>query len=110
MKTLKIVCIALFAAVNLYWFFIASATPAQAQMACGKRDSVVERLGEKYGEVRRGGGLAGRTLLEVWASSATGTFTILRTYTSGVACVIAAGRQWQDEDWQAVELQKESKT
>ena len=32
---------------------------AQAQMACGTRDSVVAKLGENYGEVRRGGGLAG---------------------------------------------------
>ena len=44
------------------------ATPAQAQMACGTRDSVVERLGEKYGEVWRGGGLSGPTAkFEIWA-------------------------------------------
>ena len=48
---------------------------ARAQMACGMRDAVVAKLGDKYGEVRRGGGLAGPTaMFEVWASDATGTY------------------------------------
>ncbi len=46
------------------WF----ASAAQAQMACGTRDSVVEKLKGKYGETRRGGGLAGPTaFFEIWA-------------------------------------------
>ena len=98
MKTLKIVCIALFAAVNLYWFFIASATPAQAQMACGTRDSVVERLGEEYGEVRKGAGLSWPTAIyEIWASEATGTWTILKTTPDGWTCLVAVGDGWQDD-------------
>ena len=84
--------------------------PAVAQGMCGDRDTMVRQLDENYGEVRRGAGLSGRNLLEVWASSVTGTFTIHRTYTSGVACVVVVGRRWQDEDWQAAELQKEPKT
>jgi hypothetical protein len=71
---------------------------AQAQMACGTRDSVVAKLGEKYGEVRRGGGLAGPTAIyEIWASEATGTWTILKTTADGLTCVMAVGDGWQDD-------------
>ncbi len=71
---------------------------AQAQMACGTRDSVVAKLGEKYGEIRRGGGLAGPTaIFEIWASEATGTWTILKTSPDGMACIMAVGDGWQDD-------------
>ena len=71
---------------------------AQAQMACGKRDAVVAKLGDKYGEVRRGGGLTGSTaIFEVWASESTGTWTILKTTPDGLTCVMAVGDGWQDE-------------
>ncbi len=71
---------------------------AQAQMACGTRDSVVAKLGENYGEVRRGGGLAGPTAIyEIWTSEATGTWTILKTTPDGFACIMAVGDGWQDD-------------
>jgi hypothetical protein len=71
---------------------------AQAQMACGERDSVVAKLGDKYGEVRRGVGLAGSTaIFEVWASEATGTWTILKTTPNGLACIMAVGEGWHDD-------------
>ena len=76
------------------WF----ATAAQAQMACGTRDSIVERLGEKYGEVWRGGGLSGpTTIFEIWASEATGTWTILKTTPNGMTCLVAIGDGWRDD-------------
>ena len=71
---------------------------AQAQMACGTRDAVVEQLGEKYGEVRRGGGVAGPTaIFEIWASEATGTWTILKTTPNGFTCIMAVGDGWHDD-------------
>ncbi len=71
---------------------------AQAQMACGTRDSIVATLGDKYGEVRHGGGLAGSTaIFEIWASEATGTWTILKTSPDGMACIMAVGDCWQDD-------------
>ena len=71
---------------------------AQAQMACGERDSVVAKLGDKYGEVRRGGGLASPTaIIEIWASEATGTWTILKTTPNGLTCIMAVGDAWQDD-------------
>ncbi len=77
---------------------VAAPSVAQAQMACGERDSVIAKLGEKYGEVRRGGGLAGQTaIFEIWASEATGTWTILKTAPDGMACIMAVGDGWQDD-------------
>ncbi len=68
------------------------------QMACGTRDSVVEKLGEKYGETRRGGGLAGPTaIFELWVSEASGTWTILKTTPNGLTCVMALGTAWHDD-------------
>ncbi len=76
---------------------------AQAQMACGTRDSVITKLGEKYGEVRRGGGLAGQTaIFEIWASEATGTWTILKTAPDGMSCIMAVGDGWQDDAGEAI--------
>ena len=71
---------------------------ARAQMAGGTRNSVGEKLGEKYGEVRRGGGLAGPTaIFEIWASEATGTWTILKTTPNGFTCIMAVGDGWHDD-------------
>ncbi len=69
------------------------------QMACGVRDSVVAKLGEKYGEVRRGGGLAGPTsVYELWVSDKPpNTWTILKTTPNGLTCVMAVGDGWQDD-------------
>ena len=76
---------------------------SQAQMACGTRDSVVAKLGENYGEVRRGGGLAGPTaIFEIWASEATGTWTILKTTPNGLACIMAVGDGWHDDAGKAI--------
>ncbi len=76
---------------------------AQAQMACGTRDSVVAKLGDKYGEVRRGGGLAGPTaIFEIWASEATGSWTILKTTPNGLTCIMAVGDGWHDDAGEAI--------
>jgi hypothetical protein len=73
-------------------------TVATAQVACGSRDAVVAKLGEKYGEVRRGGGLSSPTeVFEIWASEATGSWTILRTTPNGLSCIMAVGNGWQDD-------------
>jgi hypothetical protein len=74
------------------------ASRAHAQLACGDRNSMVEQLSRTYGEARKGAGLAGQTaLFEVWASNATGSWTILKTTPNGMACVVAAGENWRDD-------------
>ncbi len=72
------------------WF-----TAAQAQLACGDRKLMVEVLSTSYGEIRKGAGLSGRALFEVWASDVTGGWTILRTFPNGRACIVALGQNWQ---------------
>lgn len=72
------------------------ATAAAAQSAnCGLRDNVVEKLASKYDEQLAAGGLQKsrmtQSIMEIWASSETGTFTVLITSPQGVSCVVAAG-------------------
>jgi len=78
---------------------LAPALPAQAQSACGPHSSFSAQLADTYRETRRGGGLAGPTaFFEVWASSATGTWTILMVRPNGLACIMAQGDGWRDAD------------
>lgn len=62
---------------------------------CGLRTEVVERLQTKYSESLVAGGLQGtknvQTMVEVWASEKTGTFTVILTNAQGVSCVVATG-------------------
>lgn len=84
-------------------FLLASAlalafiSPAFAQTrACAPRDQVVERLADRYGETLQSMGMhANNSLLEVYASESTGTWTILVTSPDGIACLIAAGKMWE---------------
>ncbi len=75
-----------------------NATPvaeAQTQLPCADRTAVVLRLEERYGETLQSMGLhQNNSLVEVYASSETGTWTILVTRPDGVACLIAAGQMW----------------
>ena len=71
------------------------ASSAYAQSNCAPRDAVVERLAEKYSERLAGGGLQNAdTLLEVWTSEKTGSFTVLITHANGTSCVVSSGHNW----------------
>ena len=67
---------------------------------CAKRDVVVDRLQAKFSEQLAAGGLqASRststtTLVEVWASPETGTFTVMLTNPGGISCIVATGTDW----------------
>ena len=69
-----------------------------AYAACAQRDIVVERLKSRYDESFAAGGLqtssSSATLVEVWASEETGTFTVMLTSASGLTCVVATGTGW----------------
>ncbi len=70
--------------------------PAQTARACAERTQVIERLAERYGETLQSLGMhSNNGLLEVYASEATGTWTILVTSPDGTACLIAAGQMWE---------------
>lgn len=75
---------------------IASATFANAQQHCAPRDVVVERLATAYGETRQSIGLGNNNaVVEVFASSETGTWTITVTRPSGVTCLVATGQAFE---------------
>lgn len=74
----------------------ASSAAAQQSGNCGPRDAVVARLAESYGETRRSIGLgANNALMEVFASTQTGTWTITVTLANGTTCLIAAGQAFE---------------
>ena len=76
---------------------VSSAT-AQGQN-CAARDSVLDRLAERYGESRQSIGMApqGR-VVEVFASLETGTWTITVTTPNGVTCLVASGQSYESLD------------
>lgn len=87
---------ALFATVVI--FLISTSAFAQGARNCGDRAVMVEKLKEGYGEVRVGAGLSNRNgIVEVYTSVETGSWTILLTFPTGRACMLAAGAGWEIE-------------
>ncbi|MEE9387283.1 MAG: hypothetical protein V3U96_01630 [Paracoccaceae bacterium] len=63
---------------------------------CASRDIVVTRLAEKYGESRQSMGLgANNSVVEIYASIQTGSWTITVTMPSGQTCIVAAGQSFE---------------
>lgn len=63
---------------------------------CGPRDAVLAALADTYGETRRSAGLAStNTLMEVFASDASGTWTIIITRPDGISCLAASGANFE---------------
>lgn len=76
---------------------LAASQPAEAAV-CMKHDYLVSFLSEKHSEAPRALGLvADRGLMEVYVSH-SGTWTIVMTTTQGVACIIAAGDTWEEQE------------
>ncbi len=79
-------------------------TSALANAQCATREDLTERLKVNYQEQLAARGLQQRfqgiTVLEIWASEKTGTFTVLMTNAHGQSCIMASGTHWypQDED------------
>ena len=64
---------------------------------CGNRDTVVERLTTKYGESRQSIGMAPKgRVVEVFASTETGTWTITVTMPNGITCLVASGQSFEN--------------
>lgn len=73
-------------------------TPAYAQQNrnCAPRKIVVAKLAEGYGETRQSMGLGGQgAVVETFASSDTGTWTITVTMPNGMTCMIASGQSFE---------------
>lgn len=72
------------------------ATQAHAAPQCGKRDMVVAQLTERFGETRRGMGIAANnSVMEMFASEASGSWTITVTMPDGVTCLVASGQGFE---------------
>lgn len=70
---------------------------AHAQAAqCGPRPDVLSALATKYGEARRGIGIAGQNaVVELFVNPSTGTWTIIATSPDGKTCLIASGSNFE---------------
>lgn len=78
---------------------ISTVAHSQGTRNCGPRETVVERLQSEYGETRKSIGLGNdaSTIVEVFASDDSGTWTITVTSTSGVTCLIASGQDYSND-------------
>lgn len=73
----------------------AVAAPASADLTCGERVPMTQQLETVHKEVQQAVGLSsGGGVIEVFAS-ASGSWTVLMTYPSGVTCVVATGEAWE---------------
>ncbi|WP_299735900.1 hypothetical protein [uncultured Roseobacter sp.] len=74
---------------------IAGIPPPAEAANCGPRDAVIESLKSKYAEHFTAGGLqqtrSAQSVMEIWSSPDTGTFTVLLTSPNGISCIVAAG-------------------
>jgi len=74
-------------------------TATAAPNRCAPHTSVVQRLADVYGERRQAIGLAGDdTVIEVYASDESGSWSITITRPGGPTCLVAAGQNFQLED------------
>ncbi len=75
---------------------VLAASQLHAQGNCAPRASVIERLAERYGEARRGIGMVQQgSVMEVFASDETGTWTITLTMPDGTTCLVASGQAYE---------------
>lgn len=89
-KTIVAVCLA--ATVSL-----PAVTHAQAARNCADRDKVLERLNTAFGETRQSVGLGtNNSMMEIFASEETGTWTITVTLPTGKTCLIASGQAFEN--------------
>lgn len=69
---------------------------AQSAQNCAPRAIVVDRLNERYGESRQSVGLThSNTMIEVFASTDTGSWTITATQANGMTCLVASGQSFE---------------
>lgn len=75
---------------------IAAADLAHGAPQCDTRETVTALLADRYGETRRALGIAGNTaVMEVFASDASGTWSITLTLPDGRMCLMASGSNYE---------------
>lgn len=72
--------------------------PAAPQPICGRYGDLRATLGRQFGEQPASTGLADDgSIMQLFAAPASGTWTIVTIDPKGMACVLAAGKGWQQE-------------
>jgi len=75
--------------------FVLASQPVSAQPVCGPRTVIVASLETQYEEALTGGGVqSADRIVEIYASDATGTFTVLISMANGTSCIVASGEAW----------------
>jgi hypothetical protein len=75
---------------------IAAADLAHGAPQCDTRETVTALLADRYGETRRALGIAGSTaVMELFASDATGTWSITLALPDGRMCLMASGSNYE---------------
>ena len=70
---------------------------AEGTRHCADRAQVVNRLADGYGETRQSMGLGrNNTVVEVFASDETGSWTITVTLPNGLTCLLASGQAYEE--------------
>lgn len=74
---------------------LAQAAKAQ-NIPCGERAKIIQGLTEKYGETRQVIGLArNNRIMELYASTETGSWTLVVTLPDGRSCLLATGDSYE---------------
>ncbi len=79
-------------------FGMAILPPPAWAMTCAPREGLVERLDDKFNEVLTARGLQNETtLIEVFTSEKSGSYTILISRADGISCIVSSGTHWLAE-------------
>lgn len=85
--------------VSIVFGMAATAPPAIAS-TCGERGEVIQQLESQYSETLTAGGIqtapSKNSVVEIWSSDTTGTFTVLMTQANGISCIVAVGTDYFD--------------
>lgn len=73
-----------------------AAAPAVARSGCAPRAVIAKQLTERYDGAPVAAGLQSNgSILQVYASEANGTWTVISTTPKGMSCVVTAGEYWR---------------
>lgn len=96
-RTAKIFHLAALTAAAALLLATTTDVAAQGTQNCGPRAAVVTKLAEGYGETRQSMGIgANNTVVEVFASAESGSWTITMTSPGGLTCLVASGRAFEE--------------
>lgn len=82
----------LFLTISMVFGFAAMASAASAEEVCMSADEMGAALIDWYGE--RPISEPSEANEQIWVSQQTGTWTLVKTFSDGNACVIAQGEDW----------------